>query len=85
MSVARTERKFGKTETPNSKENWKMYGMVTIGFTGGKATVLCNKCGKPVEEKGKEFCKDCEKEQKPMSVEEKLKAFRSGRIGTMGW
>ena len=62
-----------------------MHGMITIGFSGSKATVLCNKCGKVVEENGKEFCKDCEKERKPMSVEEKLKAFRNGRIGTMGW
>ena len=62
-----------------------MRGMITIGINGGKATLLCNKCGKVVEENGKEFCKDCEKERKPMSVEEKLKAFRKGRIGTMGW
>ena len=42
-----------------------MRGMITIGINGGKATVLCNKCGNVVEEK--------------------LKAFRNGRIGTMGW
>jgi len=64
-----------------------MNGIITIGFNNDKAVVLCNKCGKPVERKGATLCKECEAKQpkKPMSIEEKLDALRSGRLSTMGW
>lgn len=64
-----------------------MNGIITIGFQNDKAVVLCNKCGKPVEESGKTLCRECEAKQpkKPMSIEEKLKAFRNGGLSTMGW